>query len=206
METHAFVLPAVIQALPVLGPALDAAGVGLALVDPCGRVLQSNTVMARLLETAPEPGVDPIDQLTRLGYLLELPFYVNVGHFKSRRKMLGPYRVVISTQHADVEHGEPDLDLAGVDESRQSPAIDHPREPGSPSLEGGTSFARPSPVSKREWEIVLGLLAYRSLPEVASDLEMSVHTARNHLKSIFRKMHVSSQHALLRLVAGLEPE
>ena len=60
-------------------------------------------------------------------------------------------------------------------------------------------------LSNREREIVDGLLAYRSLSEIAVGLGISVHTARNHLKSVFHKTRVSSQRELLQLVAGSAP-
>jgi len=49
----------------------------------------------------------------------------------------------------------------------------------------------------REREIIRGLVAFRRLSVVAEVLGISVHTARNHLKSIFRKLRVHSQDELL---------
>jgi DNA-binding NarL/FixJ family response regulator len=53
-------------------------------------------------------------------------------------------------------------------------------------------------ITPREREIVLGLVCYRRLTRVADVLGISVHTARNHLKSVFRKLNVHSQDELLR--------
>jgi DNA-binding NarL/FixJ family response regulator len=53
-------------------------------------------------------------------------------------------------------------------------------------------------ITRREREIVLGLVCYRRLARVADVLGISVHTARNHLKSVFRKLNVHSQDELLR--------
>jgi DNA-binding NarL/FixJ family response regulator len=56
-------------------------------------------------------------------------------------------------------------------------------------------------VTEREKEVIRGLICYRRLYKVADALGISVHTARNHLKSIFRKLNVHSQDELLELVS-----
>jgi len=48
-------------------------------------------------------------------------------------------------------------------------------------------------LSKREREIVETLLGEGSVTGVANSLHISLHTVRNHLKSIFRKLGVHSQ-------------
>jgi len=53
-------------------------------------------------------------------------------------------------------------------------------------------------ITPREREIVCALVCYRRLSRVADELGISVHTARNHLKSVFRKLNVHSQDELLR--------
>jgi DNA-binding NarL/FixJ family response regulator len=55
-------------------------------------------------------------------------------------------------------------------------------------------------VTPREREIIRGLVCYRRLSTVADVLGISVHTARNHLKSIFRKLNLHSQDELLRFL------
>jgi len=60
-------------------------------------------------------------------------------------------------------------------------------------------------VTPREKEIVRGLVCYRRVAKVAEVLGISVHTARNHLKSVFRKLDLHSQDELLRyLLEGEE--
>ena len=54
-------------------------------------------------------------------------------------------------------------------------------------------------VTPREKEVIRGLISYRRLGKVANVLGISVHTARNHLKSIFRKLNLHSQDELLEL-------
>jgi len=55
-------------------------------------------------------------------------------------------------------------------------------------------------ITNREWEIIRGLLGYRRLPQVAELLGISLHTARNHLRSIFRKLDVHSQEDMFRVL------
>jgi DNA-binding NarL/FixJ family response regulator len=56
-------------------------------------------------------------------------------------------------------------------------------------------------VTERQKEVIRGLICYRRLGKVADVLGISVHTARNHLKSIFRKLNLHSQDELLELVS-----
>lgn len=61
----------------------------------------------------------------------------------------------------------------------------------------------PCPLSRREVEVVRRIAAGRAVREIASDLHLSAHTVRNHLKSTYRKLGVHSQvevavHALRR--------
>ena len=55
-------------------------------------------------------------------------------------------------------------------------------------------------VTPREREIIRGLVCYRRVSTVANVLGISVHTARNHLKSILRKLDLHSQDELLRFL------
>jgi DNA-binding CsgD family transcriptional regulator len=55
-------------------------------------------------------------------------------------------------------------------------------------------------LTPRERDIVRGLVCYRRVSAVADVLGISVHTARNHLKSILRKLNLHSQDQLLRLL------
>jgi DNA-binding NarL/FixJ family response regulator len=60
-------------------------------------------------------------------------------------------------------------------------------------------------VTQREKQLIRGLMRYRRLGRVASSLGISVHTARNHLKSIFRKLNLHSQDELLEFLDGIHP-
>jgi DNA-binding NarL/FixJ family response regulator len=65
----------------------------------------------------------------------------------------------------------------------------------SQSLQSGSTHGRLSP---REAELVRALIYYRHLGLAAEVMDISLHTARNHLKSVFRKLNVHSQEELFR--------
>jgi DNA-binding NarL/FixJ family response regulator len=59
----------------------------------------------------------------------------------------------------------------------------------------GQTGLRPvkSPLTAREWEVLDFLCARKSTEEIADALVLSTETVRSHLKSIFRKLHVTSR-------------
>jgi DNA-binding CsgD family transcriptional regulator len=57
-----------------------------------------------------------------------------------------------------------------------------------------------STLTPREWEIVRRLADGDRVPLIVEDLGIAENTVRNHLKSIFRKLHVASQAQLVRRV------
>jgi DNA-binding NarL/FixJ family response regulator len=65
-------------------------------------------------------------------------------------------------------------------------------------LHTGAAMLRPPSLSPREWDVAQGLASGKQAPAVAASLGISVHTVRNHLKSVFRKLDVSTQAALRR--------
>ncbi|MGE0862575.1 MAG: LuxR C-terminal-related transcriptional regulator [Vicinamibacterales bacterium] len=65
-------------------------------------------------------------------------------------------------------------------------------------LQTGVAMLRPGGLSAREWEVAQGLASGKRAPAVAAMLGISVHTVRNHLKSVFRKLNVSTQADLRR--------
>jgi PAS domain S-box-containing protein len=58
-------------------------------------------------------------------------------------------------------------------------------------------------LSEREREVLSELLGGTRVPAIAKKLFISPHTVRNHLKSMYRKLDVSSQSELLEHVRGL---
>ena len=55
-------------------------------------------------------------------------------------------------------------------------------------------------LTEREREVLSLLLAHRRPRSIARDLDISPHTVRNHLKSIFNKVGVRSQEELLEML------
>ena len=55
-------------------------------------------------------------------------------------------------------------------------------------------------LSEREREVLRELLANRRVPSIARTLDISPSTVRNHLKSIFHKVGVHSQEALIEMM------
>ncbi len=67
----------------------------------------------------------------------------------------------------------------------------------------GGRTSGPSPLSRREVEVIQEIVAGRGVATIAAALHLSPHTVRNHLKSAYRKLGVHSQtevavHALRR--------
>ena len=73
-----------------------------------------------------------------------------------------------------------------------------------PSSNGGYASRAALPeldrLSPREAEVLDQLLAGHRVTSIATELEVSEHTVRNHLKSMFRKLGVHSQAELVGLV------
>jgi DNA-binding CsgD family transcriptional regulator len=57
-------------------------------------------------------------------------------------------------------------------------------------------------LSAREIQIVRLLSEGRRVAGIARDLDLSIHTVRNHLRAVFRKLAVHSQEELLDAVRG----
>lgn len=60
-----------------------------------------------------------------------------------------------------------------------------------------------SQLTSREWEILVLVLEGERVPSIAEDLYLSQSTVRNHLSSVFSKLGVHSQSALIRLLRNL---
>jgi PAS domain S-box-containing protein len=58
-------------------------------------------------------------------------------------------------------------------------------------------------LSPREQEVLMHLVAGDRVPAIASKLHISPHTVRNHLKSMYRKLSVSTQSELIQKVRAI---
>lgn len=82
-----------------------------------------------------------------------------------------------------------ELQALGFGGAAASPAMSH-------TYEGADRLTR------RERDVVVCLLEGERVVSIAERLDLSPHTVRNHLKSIFRKLEVHSQAELVRHVRG----
>jgi DNA-binding CsgD family transcriptional regulator len=208
MDGRVHTLPELVRAMALFGPALSAAGVAVAVLDPQGRLVRCNTAMTRLLGARGVADVVDDMLLTWLkqldGSVRSVEYLCLVSASRSsgdaRRSPPEPYRVVISSSPDGLFNDvQSDMGLESVASKAllaRGPQPERRQAPGEPH------FAHPHKLSKREWDIVRGLLAYQPLSEVSAVLGISIHTVRNHLKSIFRKMHVTSRHELLQVVSS----
>lgn len=73
-----------------------------------------------------------------------------------------------------------------------------PKRSSKPTPPAGTS----SPLSQREKQIVSALAAGKDPKTIAQALDISVHTVRSHLKTIYRKVGVRTQLELVTRVLG----
>ena len=59
-------------------------------------------------------------------------------------------------------------------------------------------------LTPRERDILSALASGQHVKDIAQDLDISTHTARNHMKAILRKLDVHSQIELLAKLVGRE--
>jgi len=130
---------------------------------------------------------------------------VVVPRTTSRGGHAEPVTVIIESPATGAldEAGDPDTQLSGVLVRLQMALHD------LAGLGSGPGSGRALPdsfrqLSDREAEILSLLLAGVRVSTIAEHLYLSQHTVRNHLRSMFRKVGVSSQAELIRMARGLE--
>ena len=74
---------------------------------------------------------------------------------------------------------------------------------GSPASHPELEHPELAELSKREREVLALLVDGDRVPGIAEKLFISPHTVRNHLKSMFRKLEVSSQAELIEKTRGI---
>jgi DNA-binding CsgD family transcriptional regulator len=70
----------------------------------------------------------------------------------------------------------------------------------TPVVDGAQVEPRPAPalLTRREWEVAQRLMSSHRIRDIAQDLNISVHTARHHIKSTYRKLGVRSHAELVK--------
>ena len=195
-------MPVKIEVSDLFGAALDAVKSCVGLVDATGALVLCNRAMASALLAG---GAKP-----RGGTLLPQPYW---------EQYVGAASITVQELSEDGQPTAHGIVVCNPPESGSEPPKPRPRlkelphvvhlifteaRTGSSELEYTPRSQPPRPpiLSEREWDIVQGLMAYHRLSQVAAALGISIHTARTHLKSAFRKMQVRSQSELLQVLLG----
>lgn len=215
--------PATIALDEMFGAALDAAASWIGIVDGQGRVVLSNrafsealTDLGTALETRPpvpfpcwdrHAGPDASFKCPCPALETTMPSATAFcrherARFPSRiaSQSIGAvtaptgYRLIV-VEPPPGRLDEPDVHQL-VNLLRKAEALLTTLRNGKPETVADAS--RPPILSTREWELVKRLMAHQRLATVAEGMGISIYTARNHLKSVFRKLNVHSQFELLR--------
>ncbi|MDJ0849786.1 MAG: PAS and helix-turn-helix domain-containing protein [Myxococcota bacterium] len=120
-------------------------------------------------------------------------------------KPLGGISVIVelgAVQTAKPMGGESDdlrsaLHRIGMELQRLSLSVDL----GSPSL--APDHPALAELTEREFEVLARLMSGARVPAIASQLNISPHTVRNHLKSIYRKVGAKDQSDLIERIRNL---
>ena len=90
-----------------------------------------------------------------------------------------------------------------IDYNAAFPGSTPPERPATPKRSSKpTPAGTSSPLSQREKQIVSALAAGKDPKTIAQTLDISVHTVRSHLKTIYRKVGVRTQLELVTRVLG----
>ncbi len=180
---------------------LDNLSFGVMILDARGRVLEASVVAQELMikdsgvRCRPdrtlelrEPAGEELDRWLLAG---TAPPHNNDGLLHVPRPLALPISVMVTPLPADGAawiSGDPRWMLLFFDPDRR--------------VEASTELiARDLGVSEREAEVAALLVAGYDLKQVAARLDITIHTARTHLKSIFAKTGIRSQAELIRRIA-----
>ncbi len=84
-------------------------------------------------------------------------------------------------------------------------AWEQPCSPGFlRQLAGGDKTAIGATLTERERETLNLLASARTAEQIAAELTVTIHTVRNHIRSILTKLHASSQLEAVIIAAGAE--
>lgn len=150
------------------------------LTKPCGAVEVAATLRAALeVHRAAAEGAQALESARRQRALIEELHraYVDDG--------------------ADAREPEPAPPVAVA----ASTARETPR---APAHYGSLDPKRVATLTPRERDILSALASGQHVKDIAQDLDISTHTARNHMKAILRKLEVHSQIELLAKLVGRE--
>jgi LuxR family maltose regulon positive regulatory protein len=75
-------------------------------------------------------------------------------------------------------------------------------QPGEPSTASLADGATLEPLTMKEREVLSRLTSYLSLQEIASEMYVSLNTVKTHVRSIYRKLGVSTRTAAVTAARG----
>jgi PAS domain S-box-containing protein len=131
---------------------------------------------------APQPGIGEQDGGVRVMSLV-----IDLGELQTARPM-GFEAGSLAAELASVAQKLHSMSFSAAVSAEHVAPVDHPLL---------------SELSNREREILEHLMSGSRVPAIAKELFISPNTVRNHLKSIYRKVDVSSQAELIELVRSL---
>jgi DNA-binding CsgD family transcriptional regulator len=187
--------------LRTLGRILDETRFGVFILDSVGRVLETNSVAQRILRS--NEGVQVTDDRTLklqepAGAWLRkwlaagaVPARLNESLIHVPRRGRLPLSVVLTVLPRQA------LNWIGDDPTWLALAFD----PEQRLLVSVDVIARDLDLTLREAEVASCLAVGFNLKQTARRLKITDHTARNHLKSIFRKTGIRSQGELMQRVS-----
>lgn len=124
---------------------------------------------------------------------LVVPSFVDAGRALMLNSLPAALIAALPRRPADAAHGVADL-LRGAHAAIDLGAAN---AAAASARAGDVELLRLTP---RQWEITRRISEGDRVTMLAEDLGISANTVRNHLKEIFRKLHVSSQAQLVRRV------
>ncbi len=94
--------------------------------------------------------------------------------------------------------------LAGSHRSLFSPAVRHDQLPAPPGAVETAAIVVVEPLTEREREVLRHASGLLSSAEIASELDISIHTVKTHLKNIYRKLATTRRGEAVRRARQLE--
>ena len=96
-----------------------------------------------------------------------------------------------------------DADLASTHRCLLAAALPREQLPAPPAAPDRAAILTVEPLSEREREVLRHVSGMLSTVEVASEMNISIHTVKTHMRSILRKLAVTHRGEAVRLAHQL---
>ena len=97
-----------------------------------------------------------------------------------------------------------DPELADIHRGLLAPALGHDQLPAPQDVPTQAAILAVEPLTEREREVLRHVSGMLSTAEIASEMHVSVHTVRTHLKQICRKLVAARRGEAVRRARQLE--